>query len=287
MERLKEAMFYEKAKDGRVICQLCPHFCSIAPDETGFCRVRKNIGGILYALNYGKITAYAMDPIEKKPLANYHPGSRIFSIGSFGCNLKCVYCQNYCIAHEKSDGIYTTSDNIADIANEEENNLGIAFTYNEPFIWYEFVKETAEKNAQKGSKNVLVTNGYVNREPLMALIDVIDAMNIDLKAFSESDYKKWFGGTLQPVLDTIKASSSRCHVEITTLLATGIIDDADTVERIAKWIASINDGITLHLTRYFPCYRHNKPATDIEFMKRAQISAMKYLKNVYLGNAAV
>lgn len=284
MECLKEAMYYQKEKEQNVRCVLCPHYCYLRPEETGLCRARKNRDGTLYSLNYGKITAYGLDPIEKKPLANFHQGSKIFSIGSFGCNLKCCYCQNYQIAQEKSEGINTTSDNIVDIANEEENNIGIAFTYNEPSIWYEFVKETAEKNKQSGSKNVLVTNGYINEEPLLELVGLIDAVNVDLKAFSENDYRTYFGGRLEPVLESIKIYNNHCHVEVTTLLATGIIDDVETVRQIAKWLASVNDEITLHLTRYFPCYLYDKPQTDIDFMKKAQEVAKGYLKNVYMGN---
>lgn len=284
MEKLKECLFYEKKDHNAVRCVLCPQYCLIENGYTGFCNARHNKNGVLYSQNYGIVTAYGIDPIEKKPLSNFYPGSKILSIGSYGCNLKCPFCQNYSISQQKKEGVSTTPQNIVDIATHEKNNLGIAFTYNEPMIWYEFVLETAKLNKMKGKKNVLVTNGYINEEPLKELLPFVDAMNIDLKGMSDQYYKEICQGRLQPVLDTIKTSCKQVHVEITTLLVTDNIDDMDQVKAIAKWLSDIDSEIPLHLSRYFPRYHFDKPATEIDFMKKAKLEADKYLKNVYMGN---
>ncbi len=284
MNGLKECLFYEKKAQGKVRCVLCPQYCLIEDGQVGFCNVRQNEKGILYSKNYGVISAYAMDPIEKKPLSRFYPGSKILSIGSFGCNLKCFFCQNHGISQESKEGIKTTPQNIVDIASNESENIGIAFTYNEPTVWYEFVVETAKLNKEKGKKNVLVTNGYINEEPLERLLPYIDAMNIDLKGIDDNYYANVCKGKIDPVLRSIKNSISKCHVEITTLLVTKKIDNLKTVRSIAQWIGSIDKSVPLHLSRYFPNYRYSEPPTDIAFMKAAKEEADKYLNHVYLGN---
>lgn len=283
MLKKKECLYYEKINDNVVKCTLCPHYCLIEDEKAGLCNVRCNENGILVSDNYGRISSYGMDPIEKKPLKAYYPGYRILSIGSFGCNLSCGFCQNHTISQEIKEGVITTPQNIVDIALHEKNNIGIAFTYNEPAIWYEFVLDTAKLNQKNGLKNVMVTNGYINPEPLIELLPYIDAMNIDLKGFSDEYYKEC-SGHIQPVLETIKISAEKCHVEITTLLVTGKNDNIETIEAIAKYISTIDDNIPLHLSRYFPKYQYNNPPTDIRFMKQAEKAASKYLKKVYLGN---
>lgn len=284
MKNRRECLFYEKKEEKIIRCTLCPHYCLIKEGEVGFCNVRYNDDGVLYSKNYGIISSYGIDPIEKKPLSRFYPGSKILSIGSFGCNLKCAFCQNHSISQEIKEGVSTTARKIVDIAVQEPDNIGIAFTYNEPSVWYEFVLETAKLNKEKGKKNVLVTNGYINEAPLKDLLPYIDAMNIDLKGFDDSYYKEMCKGRLQPVLDTISLSAQHCHVEITTLLVKYKIDNIETIESIALWISKVDKNIPLHLSRYFPRYKYEKEPTDIEFMKKAKKIGEKYLKYVYMGN---
>ncbi len=284
MKGLQECLFYEKKAKGKVRCILCPQYCLIEDGQVGFCNVRKNESGILYSMNYGVISSYAMDPIEKKPLSRFHPGSKILSIGSFGCNLKCSFCQNHGISQENREGIRTTPQNIADIASHEKGNIGIAYTYNEPSVWYEFVYETAKLNKENGKENILVTNGYINEKPLEKLLPYIDAMNIDLKGIDDIFYEEVCKGRVGPVLKTIRKSIPKCHVEITTLLVTKKVDNLKTVRSIAEWIGSIDRSVPFHLSRYFPNYQYSEQPTDIEFMKAAKREADKYLDYVYLGN---
>ncbi len=284
MKEVKECLFYEKVDSGKVKCVLCPQYCLIEKDCVGFCNVRHNEEGVLYSKNYGIISSYAMDPIEKKPLKRFHSGSKILSVGTFGCNLKCSFCQNHSISQELKEGISTTPQNIVDMASHEVDNIGIAFTYNEPSVWYEFIIETAKLNKENGKENVLITNGYINEEPLEKLLPYIDAMNIDLKGMDDSYYKDVCKGRVAPVLRTIEKSVKQCHVEITTLLVTDQMDDLKKVKDIAQWVGSINKNIPLHLSRYFPNYHYQKPPTDVDFMRAAKHEAEKYLTYVYLGN---
>ena len=269
---------------GKVRCILCPQYCLIDNGHVGFCNVRYNEEGVLYSENYGIISAYAMDPIEKKPLSRFHSGSKILSIGTYGCNLKCSFCQNHRISQEIKEGISTTPQNIVDMASHERDNIGIAFTYNEPTVWYEFIIETAKLNKENEKENVLITNGYINEEPLEKLLPYIDAMNVDLKGMDDSFYNDICKGRVEPVLRTIQKSAKHCHLEITTLLVTNKIDNVKTVTDIAQWIGHIDRNIPLHLSRYFPNYHYNAPPTDVEFMRAAKHEAEKYLNYVYLGN---
>ncbi|HHY91408.1 MAG TPA: AmmeMemoRadiSam system radical SAM enzyme [Clostridiales bacterium] len=281
---MKGALFYQPFKNQQVQCCLCPHGCRISDGEFGQCGVRKNEKGKLYSLNYGVITAYHLDPIEKKPLYHFYPGSRIFSIGSAGCNLKCRFCQNWEIAHGQPSGIRMTAEEIVAIAKTQTQNIGIAYTYNEPSIWYEFVYETAVLAHQEGLKNVLVTNGFIQKEPLKQLLPYIDAMNIDLKAFQDSFYREICGGRMEPVKETIRIAAEQCHVEITTLLIGDLNGSAEEVERLSRWIAEIRPNIPLHLTRYFPAYQMTAPPTPAHVLTAAQKEAKKHLQYVYIGN---
>src|SRR6056297_559351 len=218
---MKEALYYEKKENKKIRCVLCPKYCMISEGDTGICRVRKNIDGKLYALSYGKITGYHLDPIEKKPLYNYKKGSMIFSIGSYGCNLTCKFCQNYEIAHGNPRTIDLTIDDIIEKAKEDSRSIGIAYTYNEPLINYEFTLDCAKKAKEEGLDNVLVTNGYINEEPLRELLKYIDAINIDLKAFNNDLYKNICGGTIEEVKESILIAAKEAHIEITCL----VIDD--------------------------------------------------------------
>ena len=284
---MKQALYWEKLDNNMVHCFLCPQNCKIHPDHLGACRARKNIQGVLYSLNYGQISSLALDPIEKKPLYNFYPGSFILSAGSFGCNLKCSFCQNWTISHETPNTTYMEPDELVQKALElkEEGNIGIAYTYNEPSIWYEYVYDTAQKAKEKGLKNVLVTNGFISEEPLKALLPFIDAINIDVKAFTEEFYKEIFKGSLQHVKHTVELCAKSCHVEVTTLVIPGLNDKPDEIEELAKWLASINPSIPLHLSRFFPNHKmQDRPPTPAKTLKDAQEAAQKYLKYVYLGN---
>lgn len=280
-----QALFYEKVRD-KIHCYLCPHNCVIENGHFGKCNVRKHENGELYTINYGEITSAALDPIEKKPLYYFRPSSYILSVGSFGCNFTCGFCQNYSISqfHAKSD--YVTKERLVQIALTTDNNIGLAFTYNEPSIWYEYVYDCAKflKETDPSAAVVLVTNGYISDEPLKKLLPYVDAMNIDLKSYSAKYYTELCGGALEPVLKTIETAAKSCHVEITTLLVTGENDNLLEVEEIAEFLSSISKDIPLHLSRYFPEYQLNNPPTDLSFMFNAEDTAKKYLNKVILGN---
>jgi len=288
---VKLALYYNKIGDSKVQCYLCPHNCVIKAENTGACRARANIEGELYSLNYGKITSIALDPIEKKPLKRFHSGSMILSVGTFGCNLKCSFCQNWTIAHESCD----ESSDIFDVAPQRliekalefvpSGNIGIAYTYNEPSIWYEFVYDTAKLAREKGLVNVLVTNGFISREPLEQLLPYVDAMNIDVKAFTSSFYNNICRAALEDVKRTVEISAARCHVEVTNLIIPGLNDSMNEIEELAKWLASVSPEIPLHLSRFFPRYKmRDIPATPEETLIKAKDIAEEYLKYVYLGN---
>jgi len=281
----REAMFYEREK-GNVRCCLCPHNCVIKEGCYGKCQVRINEGGRLYTINYGEVTAIALDPIEKKPLHFYRPSTFILSVGTFGCNFTCSFCQNYSISQQRAYSEFLSKEKLVDLALNTRDNIGIAFTYNEPTIWYEYVYDCAKllKESAEGYSIVLVTNGYIREEPLKKLLPYVDAMNIDLKSFKDSFYKRLCGGTINPILRSIEIASKSCHVEVTTLFVNGDNDTLEEVEEIAKFLSNMDREIPLHLTRYFPRYKHNNPPTDIEFMERAAEVAGRYLSKVALGN---
>ena len=258
----------------------------IGPGGKGACGVRQNIEGILYSLVYGKTTGISLDPIEKKPLYRFHPGEHILSLGTRGCNLHCDFCQNWHISQDVDGPMENiTSLEVVERAKELDS-FGVAYTYNEPFIWYEFVLDTAKLARQNGLKNVLVTNGFVNIEPLKGMLPHIDAMNIDLKAFDEDFYLKICKGSLKPVLDVIKLSAKACHVELTNLIIPTLNDSEDSIKKMVDWIYSnLGPAVPLHLSRYFPCYNMDLPPTPIESLKRAAHIAREKLKYVYIGNA--
>jgi pyruvate formate lyase activating enzyme len=291
MEQPREAMYYERLEDKSVICGLCPHQCRIAPGRYGICRVRNNIEGTLYAHNYGRISALAMDPMEKKPLYHFYPGKYVLSIGTVGCNLRCSFCQNHHIAQQGIDGgagssrLYEASEAyLLSLCRQEEDCIGIAYTYNEPGIWYEYVLDTARYIKGKGYKNVLVTNGYIGDKALAELLPYIDAMNIDVKGFTEGYYREVCGGSLEPVKRSVEAAAGMCHVEVTTLIVPGYNDSEAEINELSGWLASINPSIPLHLSRYFPMYRMEAEPTPVETLRRLKAAAGKNLEYVYLGN---
>ena len=280
---MKKALYY-KLEDDKIRCQLCPQNCLIAESKSGKCRVRKVKGSKLYATSYGEVSALNIDPIEKKPLYHFYPDSEILSLGTVGCNLSCKFCQNYSIAQEEKSQTKTLSPEEAVALADEKNSLGIAYTYSEPLVWYEYILATAKLARENNLQNVLVTNGMINSEPFNELIEVIDAMNIDLKAFSESFYQQLCGGMLEPVKQTIKAANKKLHLEITTLLIPGHNDSKETIEELTEWIAEIDPEIPLHLSRYFPRYQLQEQITPVETLLKAKEIAEQKLDYVYLGN---
>lgn len=270
------------------VCSVCPHAC--APEEGGYglCRARKNVDGNMVSVSYAKVTALALDPIEKKPLMRFMPGSKIFSVGSFGCNLRCAYCQNNAIsmAGETAPTRDVLPEQLVQLAQNAraDGNIGIAYTYNEPLVGYEYVRDCTQLARQAGLKNVLVTNGYINTQPLRELLGNVDAMNIDLKAFSQDGYHT-LGGDLHTVKRTIEESVRVCHVEVTTLVVPGFNDGEDMLRAQCEWMNSLNPEMPLHLTRFFPQYKMKEGGpTPIETMHRLRDVAQDYLKHVHLGN---
>ncbi|MCL2336209.1 MAG: AmmeMemoRadiSam system radical SAM enzyme [Firmicutes bacterium] len=275
---------------GRADCLVCPRLCHIPPGRRGFCRVRENRDGVLYAVNYGQCAAQALDPMEKKPLYHFYPGSLILSLGAAGCNLHCGFCQNWQLAQGDPPAVYLAPEQAVALALRQQEAghpcVGLAYTYSEPFMWYEYVYDTAILARQAGLKNVLVTNGYINEAPLLALLPYIDAMNIDVKAFTDDFYHRHCAGSLAPVLHTVETAVKRhCHVEITTLLVPGLNDSEAEVARLSGWLAALHPEIPLHFSRYFPNYRMHLPPTPLESLSRARETALQKLRYVYIGNA--
>ena len=285
---MHEAMYYEKKGEGRVVCHLCPHHCHLAEGKLGICQARQNLEGKLYSLNYGQVSSLALDPIEKKPLRRFKPGSSILSVGSFGCNFRCSYCQNWSISQERPDTREIGPEELAGLAlgysSSHPDCIGVAYTYSEPVIWYEYVLDSARAVKQRGLSNVLVTNGYLEQEPLQELLPYIDAVNLDIKSYSNDFYLQLCGGSLTEILDNVRLISQFCHLEVTTLLIPGRNDAAEEIGALAKFLAEIKPDIPLHLTRYFPNYKMDLPPTPLHSMNQALDRARQYLSHVYLGN---
>ena len=279
---MQEALHYEK-RDQDVLCVLCPHFCTIREGHTGLCCVRRNTGGVLYTLNYGKITSIHADPVEKKPLIQFMPNTYTLSLGSFGCNLACPFCQNHTISKGNPPSYDYLPEEIIEYAIKK-NYPSISYTYSEPSMFYEFMLDTAKLARDNGLKNIMVTNGYLNPQPLAGLLPYMDAMNIDLKTYDDEIYRKNLKGSLQPVMDTIEASSKKCHVEVTMLVVPGISDDLQGIEKAAIALSAIDENIPLHLSRYFPRYQYSEPATDLNLLENAYAICRRHLKTVVLGN---
>lgn len=281
-----EALYYKKENDRTVQCQLCPHHCHIQDGKTGFCRTRKNEDGTLLALNYGQCTALALDPIEKKPLYHFHPGSQILSAGSWGCNLTCSFCQNWRISQGTPSWQELSPRKATEAACslQGRGNIGIAYTYNEPSVTYEWIYETAPLIHEAGLYNVMVTNGYIEETPLQSLLPYMDAWNIDLKSWNDDFYRQICQGTISPVLRTIEKTAAVSHVEITCLILPGINDSPSDMDSLASWLASIRPDIPLHITRYFPRYHCTLPPTSVETLKTLQRTASQYISHVHLGN---
>lgn len=285
------------------VCRVCMHQCNLNPGQTGICKARKNEEGKIVCVSYGQITSMALDPIEKKPLRLFRPGSLILSVGSFGCNLRCPFCQNYeismasmqqsegnVILKGRADTVYVSCRELADKALEyrTSGNIGVAFTYNEPLVGWEYVRDTARLVRDAGMVNVMVTNGTASCEVLDELLPYIDAMNIDLKAFCRETYRE-LGGDLDTVKRFIVRAAEECHVELTTLIVPGMNDDVGEMEEEAGWIASVEDKagrkIPLHVTRFYPRYHMtDRQATDVRQVYRLAETAGRYLEHVFVGN---
>lgn len=272
------------------VCEICPHFCHLKEGQTGCCGARVNRNGKVICDSYGWLTSIALDPIEKKPLRRFHPGAKILSVGSYGCNLHCPFCQNHEISmtgRQESGMVSVMPSALAEKAVElaDAGNIGLAFTYNEPLISYEYVRDCAELIRENGMANVVVTNGFINEKPLRELLPLIDAMNIDLKSFTDEFYRK-IGGGLDDVKRSIRlAHEAGCHVEVTTLVIPGENDSPQEMERLSSWLAGVSPEIPLHISRFFPRYKMaDKPPTPVETVYSLAELARKKLRYVYEGN---
>ncbi|UWP60169.1 AmmeMemoRadiSam system radical SAM enzyme [Ruminococcus gauvreauii] len=272
----------------KIICPVCMHHCALREGQTGICRARKMTDGRILSLNYGRITAMALDPVEKKPLNRFFPGSNILSVGSFGCNLRCPFCQNHEISMhgEEIPAEQMSPEALVELAVSlaVKGNIGVAYTYNEPLIGYEYVRDTARLVRRAGMKNVVVTNGCIDPDILEELLPDLDALNIDLKGFTDRYYQK-LGGDLETVKRFIRRAQSSCHIELTTLIVPGENDTEDEMEHLASWVRSVNPSIPLHVTRFFPRYRMSDfPATSVQTVYMLADTARKQLDYVYTGN---
>ena len=286
---MKEASYYKKLKNGNVQCLLCPKNCVIKKENYGFCNARKNIDGKLHSVVYSNPCAVHIDPIEKKPMYHYFPGEGILSIGSVGCNMACSFCQNAHISQNSVSSTYSlkqyTSAEIIDMA-EAMNQTMIAYTYNEPVVFYEFMLDCARLAVSRGMKNVMVSNGFINENPLVELMELMDAFNIDLKAFDKDFYKDIALARLDPVLETIKRIvASGKHLELTFLVIPDLNDNAVRFKEMVKWIVDeCGEDQVLHLSRYFPHHKLRKSSTPLATIEKFTEMARSKLKYVYPGN---
>ncbi len=281
------AKYWTKLEDNKVRCELCPFRCVLKEGQVGVCRVRKNIGGKLYTLNYGKVSSIAVDPIEKKPLFHFFPTSEVLSLSTVGCNLRCRHCQNWEISQVGVEAPFLRDMSPQDVMKIAENYEGIAWTYNEPVIWHEFTMDVSKMAKKEGLYTVYVTNGYINEEPLDEVLRYIDAFNIDVKAFSEDFYRRITGGSLAPVLRSVeKVKRAGKHVELTYLIIPTLNDSEEEIRNFASWVADLDAEIPVHFSRFFPMYKLTElPPTPVKTLHRAyKIAKDVGLEYVYLGN---
>lgn len=286
---MQETLFWSEEENLKVKCRLCPHECLIPEGRPGICKVRLNRQGKLFSTVYGEPAALHTDPIEKKPLYHYYPGKQILSVGTYGCNLQCRFCQNYHLSqsgHENRPANRVMPEILVQHAAGMAGNLGIAYTYNEPTVFYEYMFDTAQLVKDSGMKNVMVSNGFICPEPLQQLIPFIDAFNIDLKSFSEDFYRKWTGGSLEPVLQALKIiAGSGKHLEVTHLVIPGLNDSTEEFVKMTAWLAeNLGPEIPLHLSRYFPAYKMQQPPTPVGTLHHFAQLASEKLQYVYTGN---
>jgi len=280
------AKHWEKADGDKVKCRLCPHECTISAGKNGLCLIRKNIDGMLQQTAYAEACSVSIDPVEKKPLYHFHPGKKILSVGTNGCNMRCHFCQNWQISTQETNRQSTTPEKLLHLSRSN-NSFGIAYTYNEPLIWYEFVYDCAKVFREGGQANVLVTNGQINDEPLLELLPYIDALNIDLKGFTEEFYRNE-GGFLKTTMNTIeRCAEAGRHIELTNLLIPSMNDNEETFEEMCRYISGININIPLHISRYFPQYKSDKAVTSDKMLEKFLNIGQKYLNYVFIGNASI
>jgi pyruvate formate lyase activating enzyme len=285
---MKEASYYETIEENKVKCVLCPRKCNLKPDQTGFCRVRRNIKGKLYSLVYERIIAANIDPIEKKPLFHFLPGKKVFSIGTVGCTLRCKHCQNYDTSQatpEEMPGKELKVEDVIKIAKENDCEI-ISYTYTEPTVFYEYMLDTAKLAKKQGIKNVMVTNGFIEQPPLKELLKYMDGFNVDLKYFNDQTYRKNSTAWLPPILETIKTiAKSDKWLEITNLIIPTINDDEKEIKEMCEWIKkNIGTRVPIHFTAFYPCYKlQDVPPTPLKSLEKAYEIA-KGLKYIYIGN---
>jgi pyruvate formate lyase activating enzyme len=276
---------YADAEGSGVRCRLCPNNCLIRPGHAGRCLGRRNVGGRLYAVNYGEVVSAAVDPVEKKPLYHFHPGESVFSVATYGCNLLCPFCQNAEISQTVAPTRYVAPEEL--VRQVQGHGLRLAaFTYTEPLVWFEYLLDACRLTRAAGIKNVLVTNGMVNSEPLGELLPLIDAMNIDLKSIRPEFYRDYVRGDLSTVLSTIRAARQACHVELTTLLIPGRNDSNEEIAELVEFAAGLGRNTVLHFSRYFRRHRAGEPETPAERLLHAAEVGRAKLDYVYVGNFA-
>lgn len=288
---LKEAKWWEPAAKAKIKCTLCPRYCTLSDGQHGFCFIRKNIGGKLYSIGYGKPIGFAIDPVEKKPLNHFYPGTGILSFGTAGCNLGCKFCQNWSMSKAKFDdmnSMETTPEEVIQLAKKHEVNA-IAFTYNDPTIFGEFVIDVSKLAKAEGIKTVMVTSGYIDKEARKDVYKYIDAANVDLKAFTEIFYKKLTLSNLEYVLDTLKWLRNETNIwfEITTLLIPDENDSSEEIRKECEWIVKeLGNEIPVHFTAFHPDFKMlDKPQTPASTLERARSIALDMgLKYCYIGN---
>ncbi len=280
----KPARYFKKLDNNKIHCLLCPVGCKLKEGQEGVCFGRKVIDGELIATNYAQAVAVHVDPIEKKPLYHFHPGEIILSVGPNGCNLFCKHCQNWGISQIREPTRTLMPEELIAVAKKEKST-GIAYTYAEPFIWYEYLHDACRLAHENGLVNVIVSNGYINLEPLQEIIPHFDAINIDVKSMREDFYKKICKGKLSVVKNSVEATvRGGKHVEVTYLVITDVNDSDAEIQDLIDWLASIDNSIPLHFSRYFPNYKMDYPTTPIKTLERAYEMAKKKMKYVYVGN---
>lgn len=280
---MKEALYWSRLEGKKVRCELCFHACVLDEGKLGFCLARRNVDGRLLAETYGELVAVHMDPIEKKPLYHFHPGEDVLSVAGNGCNLACPFCQNREISREKSPSKFVSPEELISLA-QRSRSKGIAYTYTEPLVWFEYVLDSAKLARDAGLYNVIVTNGIISQEPLEELLPYLDAANVDLKGDAEF-YRKVLKGDRDSTLRTIRMLyQAGVFVEVTTLLIPGGNDSELEVDAVISFIEELNPAIPLHLSRYFPYHGYPAPATPVNTMLRAHEQARKRLPYVYVGN---
>lgn len=285
---MRKASLYEK-KGESICCLLCPRHCKLQEGEEGICGARRVVEGELYTFNYGVCSALQWDPVEKKPLYHFYPGMPVLSLGTYGCNLTCTFCQNWSISCKKpgQSGSLLQPGEVLQMLRSRDNTCekpGAAFTYNEPTIWYEYVLDTARLLKENGYPTIMVTNGYISLQALDKLLPFIDAFNIDVKAFSDKFYKRYCGGVRRPVMKAVERTAASSNVEVTCLLIPNLNDSPEEIRQLSEWLAGISPHIPLHISRYFPQYKLNLPPTPVDTLVKAREIAGEKLHHVYLGN---